>query len=237
MLDFLGIGAQKAGTSWLQRWLAEHPRLSFPAGKEVHFWDVHRSRGIDWYRGLFPDDDGKLCGEITPAYACLPPETIAECHTAFPDLRLMYILRNPIDRAWSAAKMEWLRQRPGEGDAPDDWFIEEFRSDRSLSRGDYETSLDNWLRFYGKDQLLVLRFEELVDHPASFLAKCCRHVGVAPLPCADESVLHAKEFAGPPDPIRPALHQVLLAIYGEKIRSLQGRLGQDLSSWLESADA
>ena len=80
MLDFLGIGAQKAGTSWLFRWLGAHPRISFPAGKEVHFWDKKRDRGIDWYRGLFDADDGKLHGEITPAYACLSPESIAECH-------------------------------------------------------------------------------------------------------------------------------------------------------------
>lgn len=208
----------------------------FPQARRFIFWDVHRSKGIDWYRGLFPDDDGKLCGEITPAYACLPPETIAECHTAFPDVRLMYILRNPIHRAWSAAKMEWQRQRPGAVDAPDDWFVEEFRSERSLARGDYEASLKSWLRFYRKDQLLVLRFEELVEHPASFLARCCRHLGVEPLPFAEASLLRAKDFAGPRDPMRPALQRVLLELYDEKIRSLQGWLGQDLSPWLESAD-
>jgi hypothetical protein len=46
----------------------------------------------------------------------------------------------------------------------------------------------------------------------------------------------ANEFAGSPDPIRPSLHRVLLTIYDGKIRSLQGRLGQDLGSWLEPAD-
>lgn len=80
----------------------------------------------------------------------------------------------------------------------------------------------------------MLRFEELVEHPASLLAKCCRHLGVEPLPCADKSSLRGREFAGPQDPMRPALHRVLLELYDEKIRSLQGWLGQDFSSWLES---
>jgi hypothetical protein len=237
MLDLLGIGAQKAGTSWLFRWLGAHPRISFPAGKEVHFWDKKRDRGIDWYRGLFSADDGKLHGEITPAYSCLSSESIAECHGTFPGLRLVYLLRNPIDRAWSAAKMELQRKHPEMIVFPDGWFIEEFRSGDSLARGDYETCLKNWLRFYRQDQLLVLRFEELVENPASLLAKCCLHLGVEPLDSPYESLLRAKEFVGLPEPLRPSLLAVLHEIYDEKIRSLQGFLGWDFGEWLDSHNA
>jgi hypothetical protein len=237
MLDFLGIGAQKAGTSWLFRWLGAHPRISFPAGKEVHFWDKKRDRGIDWYRDLFSADDGKLHGEITPAYACLPPESIAECHGAFPGLRLFYVLRNPIDRAWSAAKMELQRKHPEIIEFPDGWFIEEFRSSGSLARGDYETCLKNWLRFYRPDQLLVLRFEDLVENPASLLAKCFSHLGLEPLEFPCESLLRAKEFEGFPEPLRPSLLPVLHEIYDEKIRSLERFLGLDLSGWMEFQNA
>jgi hypothetical protein len=233
MLDFLGIGAQKAGSTWLFRQLSAHPRLSFPAGKEVHFWDKRRAKGIDWYRNLFSAEDGKLHGEITPAYACLPLETIAECHGAFPGLRLVYTLRNPIDRAWSAAKMVLQRKHPGMVDAPDDWFIEEILSEDSLARGDYETCLKNWLRLYGEDQLLVLRFEELVESPASVLAKCWVQLGVEAPRSIEEHMLRRKVREGCPEPIRPTLLPLLHEIYDEKIRSLQGFLGWDLRRWLE----
>jgi hypothetical protein len=68
MLSFLGIGAQKSGTTWLFEMLRQHPEVAFPAGKEVHFWDQRNDRSVDWYLGLFPDN-GKKNGEITPAYA------------------------------------------------------------------------------------------------------------------------------------------------------------------------
>src|SRR5262245_8764381 len=108
MLRFLGIGAQKAGTTWLHENLRTHPVLSFPHGTEIHFWDAQRDRGIDWYRSLFVSSD-RVEGEITPAYAILPPRQVAEIAATFPDLRLIYILRNPIDRAWSSALMALQR--------------------------------------------------------------------------------------------------------------------------------
>jgi hypothetical protein len=233
MLDFLVIGAQKAGTTWLFRQLAAHPCIAFPAGKEVHYWNKCHSRGIDWYRELFNADGGKLHGEITPAYACLPPETIAECHGAFPGLRLVYTLRNPIDRAWSAAKMALTKAQMQMSEASDQWFADHFLSRGSVQRGDYEVCLKNWLRFYHEDQLLVLRFEELAGNPASYLDKCWKHLGVEPMVLSDESTLREPEFAGLPDPIRPSLLPLLHEIYDEKIRSLQGFLGWDLRKWLE----
>jgi hypothetical protein len=233
MLNFLGIGAQKAGTTWLHRSLAEHPRISFPSGKEVHFWDIHRSKGIDWYRGLFSKEDEKLQGEITPAYACLLPGTIEECHGTFPGLRLFYTLRNPIERAWSAANMALARAEMQIEEASDQWFADHLLSRGSIMRGDYEVCLKNWLRFYRQDQLLVLRFEELAGNPASYLDKCWKHLKVEPMSLSEESTLREPEFAGLPDPIRPSLLPILHEIYDEKIRSLQGFLGWDLRKWLE----
>lgn len=102
MLNFLGIGAQKCGTTWLFELLSLHPQVRFPAGKEVHFWDGQRERGVDWYEGLFEGQPPSVAvGEITPAYAILAPPIIAEVARAFPALRLIYLIRNPIDRAWS----------------------------------------------------------------------------------------------------------------------------------------
>ena len=109
MLDFLGIGAQKAGTTWLYEQLRLHPDISFPAGKEVHFWDLQYERGIEWYRPLFTHDKCKCLGEITPAYAMLSKVHIEEIRDINPSLKIIYILRNPIHRAWSSALMALKR--------------------------------------------------------------------------------------------------------------------------------
>src|SRR5258706_3186219 len=129
MLDFLGIGAQKAGTTWLHEALSLHPALRFPGGKEVHFWDWHRARGVDWYRGLFgAAAPGVKNGEITPAYALLPVEAIREIREINPALRVIYTLRNPLERAWSAALMVLQRGGMTLEEASDQWFIDHFRS-------------------------------------------------------------------------------------------------------------
>lgn len=243
MLDFLVIGAQKAGTTWLyQKLERHHQKIVFPGGKEIHFWDLFRARGTDWYLDLFSKSDGKLHGEITPAYAVLPPETIAECHSLFPDLRLIYTLRNPKERAWSAAKMDAMRAGMQVIDVPDDWFLSHFRSKDSQARGDYETCIRNWLRFYKKEQLLILRFEEILEDPTSYLRKCFNHLGVetiyapedlgtAALDSSHEVDLRKKIREGSPEAIPLSLRIALRELYDMKIRSLSEYIGQDLRDW------
>lgn len=115
------------------------------------------SGGIDWYRSLFSGQkfDRKVCGEITPTYSILPIETIRECHANFPDLKLIYLLRNPIDRAWSSANMALTKSEMEIHEASAQWFIDHFKSRGSLMRGDYESCLRNWLACYTRENLLV----------------------------------------------------------------------------------
>lgn len=234
MLNFLGIGAQKSGTSWLHDRLQRHPEIAFPGGKEVHYWDKFSARGIEWYRSLFagPGLDGKVCGDITPAYSILPIETVWECHTNFPDLKLIYLLRNPIERAWSSAKMALARSEMEIHEASDRWFIDHFKSQGSLLRGDYETCLRNWLKYYPREQMLICFFEELLEKPEVLLKKCFRHIEVRE-DLFDWNVnLKEPVRRGTQADIPPNLRPVLEEIYHPKIETLQEYLGVNLSSWL-----
>lgn len=231
MLHFLGIGAQKSGTSWLHAVLGQHPLVRFPGVKEVHFWDHQRHLGLDWYEALFAGDDGRRAGEITPAYAILPPATIAEVRAAFPAVRLVYLIRNPIERAWSSAKMAVGRAEMRVDEASDRWFADHFRSAGSLARGDYETCLRNWLAHFPADQLLIQRYETIVDHPGEVADACCDHLGIPRFDTPPAS-LRERVFTGPPDRLRPSLWPVLERIYRPRIESLERFLGCDLSAWL-----
>jgi len=234
ILNFLGIGAQKSGTSWLYEKMRLHPHIAFPAGKEIHFWDRKITQGIGWYRSLFSgrEFEGNLCGEITPAYSSLPIETIRKCHADFPDLRLFYLLRNPIDRAWSSAKMALARSEMEIHEASDQWFIDHFKSQGSLLRGDYETCLRNWLACYSREQMLICFFEELLEKPEVLLKKCFRHIGVS-ADLYDWSADFKKPVRkGAVAEIPPTLRSVLEKIYHPKIESLQEYLGVNLSPWL-----
>ncbi len=231
MLNFLGIGAQKAGTTWLYETLSRHPDIAFPGGKEIHFWNYNRDRGLDWYNGLFADNS-RTNGEITPAYGILPVETIREIHNLYPALRLVYIIRDPIERAWSSAKMESQRAGKNLPEVPDQWFIDQFRSNDSLSRGDYETCIRNWRSVFSPEQLLIALHEELRDQPLFLLEKVCRHLGVENIYTGwSGDDLKQPVFAGIPEPLRPSLLPELMEIYDWRISSLAAYLRKDLSGW------
>jgi len=127
-LSFLVIGAQKAGTSWMHTLLQKCNCIALPRGqKEVHFWDWHFRKGFDWYIHQFgfprrssshtavPSSKTKhpIYGEITPCYIVLPPPAIAEIHNCFPGIKLVFVARDLVDRAWSAIIMELRDQTMG----------------------------------------------------------------------------------------------------------------------------
>lgn len=120
-LNFLGIGAQKAGTTWLHKLLQKCNDISLPQEqKEVHFWDWHHRKGFEWYIRQFAYHSHKLSsaaalhfGEITPCYAVLPEPTIEELYKCFPKLKIIFVARDLVDRAWSAMLMELRDQTMG----------------------------------------------------------------------------------------------------------------------------
>jgi hypothetical protein len=235
MLDFLGIGAQKAGTSWLYENLARHPQLRFPGGKEMHYWDQPGERTPEWYASVFAAvTPGIRQGEITPAYSILPVEVIRTIRERFPDARLIYLLRNPIDRAWSSALMALKRAELEFEEASDAWFVDHFHSRGSMMRGDYERCIRNWLSVFPREQLLLRQFELIRTNPLALLTACARHIGV------DWSYWHSEEshlaarpvFRGTRHLIRPSLRPLLAELYAPKIQSLSAYLGWDLTAWL-----
>ena len=120
-LTFLGIGAQKAGTTWLHKLLQKCSDISLPQEqKEVHFWDWHHRKGFEWYIRQFDFHSQKASsasaphyGEITPCYVVLPEATIAELYKCFPNLKIIFVARDLVDRAWSAMIMELRDQTMG----------------------------------------------------------------------------------------------------------------------------
>ena len=231
MLNFLGIGAQKSGTSWLYNTLANHPKIAFPGGKEIHFWNRPKGRDLQWYSHLFSDLH-RVNGEITPAYGILPTEIIQSIRAAFPYLRLIYLMRNPVERAWSSAKMALGRAEMLHSEASDQWFIDHFNSSGSLARSDYESCIRKWRSVYPSDQILLLRYEAIELQPVNLINTCLNHLGLDDyfVP-EDTELLTRKIFEGDGTGIRPRLLEALSNIYSSQIESLSRYLEQDFSDW------
>lgn len=184
------------------------------------------------YFSRFSDPD-LTEGEITPAYAALGLRVIRQIHACAPTLRLIYLIRNPLERAWSSALMALHRAEMTTEEASDQWFIDHFRSAGSRRRGDYERAIRTWRAVFGAEALLILRYEAIAAAPQELLAACFSHIGVEPVPPSDLATWRLRErvFPGPGEPIRPSLRPILADLYAKRIESLAAYLGWDLSAW------
>ena len=234
MIDFIGIGAQKAGTSWLYENLNRHGNIRFPMGKEIHFWDHHYEKGLRWYLSLFENIPGKMNGEITPAYAIIQQNRIRECFNLNPHLKIIYLIRNPIERAWSSALMALNRAEMKINEASDQWFIDHFKSSGSLERGDYEKCIKNWCSVFPSKQLFIVRYELIYQNPNEMLKTVCKHIGVDGnfFNSVNKCLLRNYVRKGPGYQIRQSLIDVLVELYKPKIESLSRYIYADLSDWI-----
>ena len=143
--------------------------------KEVRFFDRHFARGVDWYGALFdhagPD---QITGEVSPNYLW-HPEAPARIHRVVPQVRLVAILRNPVQRAWSQYKHAIIEE--GETQ-PFRQFVEAHAD--VLDRGNYATQLERYQALFAPEQLLVLFFEEVVPDPARAMVGVYRFLDVDP---------------------------------------------------------
>jgi hypothetical protein len=158
---FLGIGVPRAGTTWVHELLDGHPDVYVPTHrKEVRFFDLYYERGLQWYEKFFPPDANagryQAIGEISPGYLYCSgcPEHIA----GIPSIaKLLLILRNPVDRAYSAYGRR-IRYREFSGPFEDLLSIEP----ELIQLGFYSRKVKDYLRYFSRDQLLVLIYEHAV---------------------------------------------------------------------------
>lgn len=183
--DFAIIGTQRGGTTSLHAYLNAHPLVTTPATKELHFLTDRYERGPDWYVGQFPSSlpIGALTGEATP-YALFHPRSHFRLREVAPAARIIVLLRNPVDRAYSHYRLERARDNEplsfaeaisaeksrlaGEEERllADDAYVSAAHNHASyLSRGDYTPQLERWFTTFPREQFLILRSEDLYERP------------------------------------------------------------------------
>ncbi|MGB3808027.1 MAG: sulfotransferase [Erythrobacter sp.] len=178
-MDFIVIGAIKAATTWLQAQLDQHPDISIPE-IEPHYFTREHSRGAAWYRSLFPDTKaaGSLWGEKTADYLA-KPEAAERIAKAYPDVKLIAQLRNPVDRAYADYKMLFRR---GTVTGPPEQYLTWLDNEqpRFLNDGLYAAHLRRWMRLFPPENLLVITFDDVRDHPQRTLTSVLEHLGARP---------------------------------------------------------
>ena len=207
MPDFIIIGGQRCGTSSLYYYLTEQHGIASAATKEVHFFDDFYDRGLDWYRAQFPTTAYKsyveniqkrafITGEASPYYI-FHPNVPCRVAKVLPNIKIIALLRNPIDRAYS---QHWLEVKGTYETLPFEEAIalepertagerEKLLQDERyhsfahrrytyLARGIYIDQLAHWMNYFPREQFLILKTEDLYSTPAPVMRQALAFLGL-----------------------------------------------------------
>lgn len=243
--DFIIIGAQRSGTTSLFNYLNQHPEIhpSFP--KEIHYFSNHYHKGSNWYRSHFPLTINKkinvsyrkqnfITGEATPYYLN-HPLAAERVFKLVPNVKLIVLLRNPVDRAYSHYQHQ---VKMGTENLPFDEAIDaeetrisgeverikqekEYRSFNLqnysyLSRGIYIYQLREWLEYFDRNQMLVMESERLFRNPSHVLKEIYDFLGVSDYELSIYKNYHHAQY----QPMDPFLRQKLSDYFSPNNRKL-----------------
>ncbi|MBR0649932.1 sulfotransferase [Roseomonas terrae] len=217
--DFLCIGAQKAGTTWLDANLRRHPQIWMPWIKELQFFNdvhipahrawtgrhrwqhaekaarrlvrraedkpldmtiLHRITSIgtssvsdDWYGRIFAHARAdQVCGEVTPEYSLLPVQGIEHVKRLNPELKIIFLLRDPVDRCWSHLRM--LAKNHTKLD-----LLQAAQSSDVLDRSNFVSIYQKWVSIFGFDKIYLSCLKNIAETPCEFLGDICRFLGIS----------------------------------------------------------
>lgn len=253
IVNLLIVGAQKSGTTALARFLGQHPDIFMSDDKELHVFDAPDYGGTDYAAARFAlafhgRDGAKWRGEATPAYMFLPG--VAErVHHYNPSMRLIAILRNPVERALSHYAMERSRnveRRPlWQALAAEPFRLwrdrdnmawgSSLRDHTYLARGFYSRQLQRLFALFPREQILVLKTEDLYRRHGDTLAAVYRFLEIAP-PAVLPEPQFIRAFLGhgiTDHQVTPsrAVRVALQALYRGEFARLERMLGWNLDDW------
>jgi hypothetical protein len=208
--DFLCVGAQKGGTTWLYQQLDPHPDFWMPPIKELHYFDelgrIQRARpprcrderdlrflesikslsarpciDLENYARLFEPKVSLLSGDITPSYSTLSDEVIRRIVEYFPKLKLIFLARDPVERAWSHLSMEVRYHQIEPFDVTDiDEVNRNLLRRGMLSRSYPSAVVARWKRHVRPDRFRVYFFDDLQRNPTELRRSILHFLGADP---------------------------------------------------------
>lgn len=250
--DFLIVGPQRTGTTWLHAHLRWHPQIFLSEPKELFYFSSLKepkprfpSRDLTAYLRYFRDPPWRFAmrsalalwnfrelyrprvrGEATASYAALDRDVIDEIAALRPDLRVILMVRDPIERAWSHAKKDLVRNRGRRfEDVAASEFVDFFASDYQRRCAQYVVNHDNWAAALRPGHLFVGLFDDIASRPAELLLDAMSFLGVR-----SERRYVSAEVAEPVNPTGtsriPEEHRRFLEeLLAPEVRALEERFG------------
>jgi hypothetical protein len=262
--DFLCVGSERSGTTWLWRCMMVHPNIGVPATKELRFFNrgfeydrlhfralsqfLENPRacptrpdflervatemrllygGLPAYYRIFGQLSQPVVGELTPQYCFQPAKRVQQMHDAAPDARILYMLRDPVDRLLAGARMVAQReQRP-----LSDHALKKAASDPvQLCLTDTPAHLHVFEDIFGADRVQVFFFDDITERPAGLIDDICGYIGAqtADLPETDlrQKINEGADFQ-PSDGLKRKIYRNIAPIYDR----LESRFPERVAQW------
>jgi Sulfotransferase family len=239
--SFLIIGAQRGATRWLRSNLSQHPQVFMPPF-DLGFFDdarLFRKPGLKGYRSQFQAwQDERLVGESTPTYltrATKPLMVASRIEMTLPDVRLVAIVRQPVERMYSAMVHHIKRGRL----SPRADLFAMVRDERAdvaaldlIGAGLYAQNLAPFRRLFG-DRLHLVVFDDVRDRPEQAFRSVLTHIGADPdfVPPDLDQVLFSNRRSVRARPVSPAQHRRLYSIFRDDVEELGAILSRDMGDW------
>jgi hypothetical protein len=259
MPTFQVVGVQRSGSSSLYEYLVNHPNVGRAAVEEIHFFDNNFQRGIDWYRGHFPTRAWAglserrtgipmICGEATPYYLAHPwaPGRLAQ---TLPGSRVIVVLRDPVDRAYShynhevALGAETLSFSEALDREPErlEGEVERMEADPTyysylhqqysyVTRGLYAEQLERLYGLFPADQIVVIYSQDLASQTDRTYGRVLEFLGLPAHSLASYPRHSARRYP----PLEPSIRGRLVEVFREPNRRLFELLGDD-PGWNDDA--
>ena len=247
---FFVLGAQRSGTTWLHRVLSAHPGVYVTRSKEPDF--LYRKilrQPIADYRDLFRPPECDLAGprgDLSVNYAMLGDEAVRRVHRLMPDLRLILIIRDPIDRTWSQLNLLSRLMRPDGRDrqrTPLDRASPErlrhlLTDPRFQRRSDYAGQIERWTRVFGRESLLIERYEDIAADPESVVGRILRHIGADDSWTPDDpSLLRTRVYGSGSESMPRLVEYELAKRFEPMLARLGGLFDGNLTAWRDRIES
>jgi hypothetical protein len=249
--DFLIIGPQRTGTTWIHENLRDHPDILWPREKEVFYFSRVKnpqhpkfvSADLSWYLAQFRDPlwmravktalslrssrslyRPRVRGEATASYAAMDRDVIEEIVVLNPAIRAIMMIRNPIERAWSHAKKDLVRNRGRRfEDVSEIEFEEFFRDPYQLRCAQYAKNHDNWSACLAAGNLFVGKFDDVTARPVQLLGDICRFLGVRAEPRYLGRTVDRPVNPTAPEPIPERYRAMLSELLAAELEQIERR--------------
>jgi Sulfotransferase domain len=242
--DFVILGAQKAGTTWWQGIVEDHPGVLRPPGQRMelhffdHFWDRWPTPAqLELYRGYFPRPPSTIVGEKTPGYL-YQPWVAPMLAAAAPDARLIVLVRDPVKRYASGlgllVRSGAIKGEIGAGEIG----MREHRIAEAMERGRYAQQVEWFMRHFPRERMLLLQYERCAADAQGEATRTYEFLGLEPHTVTQAEIDRSRKRSSERPPVTSEIAGMLADWYAPDVRRLQALMPDlDVTLWPEIAGA